>query len=86
MPKAAANGAPFFIQDRMLMKLHRTRTVLALLLLLLLLCASRNLRAQTPASHAAHVLSVNGDHFELDGKPFQIITGATGCARRVPWA
>jgi beta-galactosidase len=87
MPKAAANGAPFFIQDRMLMKLHRTRTVLALLLLLLLLCASRNLRAQTPASHAAHVLSVNGDHFELDGKPFQIISGAIHSARvpRVYW-
>ena len=32
------------------------------------------LRAQQP--DAAHTLRANGDHFELDGKPFQIVSGA----------
>ncbi|MGD0732592.1 MAG: beta-galactosidase family protein [Terracidiphilus sp.] len=37
--------------------------------------------AQDPAAHTAHVLRANGDHFELDGKPFQIISGAIHYAR-----
>jgi beta-galactosidase len=36
------------------------------------------LQAQSPA---AHQLRANGDHFELDGKPFQIISGSIHSAR-----
>ncbi|MGD0734076.1 MAG: beta-galactosidase [Terracidiphilus sp.] len=39
------------------------------------------LETQDAAAHAAHVLRANGDHFELDGKPFQIISGAIHYAR-----
>ena len=34
------------------------------------------LSAQPPVPQGPHTLRVNGDHFELDGKPFQIISGA----------
>jgi beta-galactosidase len=37
--------------------------------------------AQSPAPTGSHVLRANGDHFELDGKPFQIISGAIHSAR-----
>jgi beta-galactosidase len=37
--------------------------------------------AQSPAAPSAHLLRANGDHFELDGKPFQIISGAIHSAR-----
>lgn len=45
------------------------------------------LYAQAGPAQAAHVLRANGDHFELDGKPFQIISGAIHYARvpRVYW-
>lgn len=33
------------------------------------------LNGQETAAHTAHILRANGDHFELDGKPFQIISG-----------
>ncbi|HEY1161025.1 MAG TPA: beta-galactosidase family protein [Terracidiphilus sp.] len=39
------------------------------------------LNAQSPATPVAHVLRANGDHFELDGKTFQIISGAIHYAR-----
>jgi len=39
------------------------------------------LLAQSTAPTGPHVLSANGDHFELDGKPFQIISGAIHSAR-----
>ena len=39
------------------------------------------LHAQNIQPHAAHVLRANGDHFEMDGKPFQIISGAIHSAR-----
>jgi len=39
------------------------------------------LYGQDPAVHAAHVLRASGDHFEMDGKPFQIISGAIHYAR-----
>ena len=38
--------------------------------------ASGSLHAQPPAPTAAHTFRADGDHFELDGKPFQIISGA----------
>jgi beta-galactosidase len=38
-------------------------------------------RAQDATAHAAHVLRASGDHFEMDGKPFQIISGAFHYAR-----
>ena len=43
--------------------------------------------AHTTSAQAAHVLRANGDHFEMDGKPFQIISGAIHYARvpRVYW-
>jgi beta-galactosidase len=38
--------------------------------------------AQSPALPTGpHILRANGDHFELDGKPFQIISGAIHSAR-----
>jgi beta-galactosidase len=37
--------------------------------------------AQSPTVSGAHILRANGDHFELDGKPFQIISGAIHYAR-----
>ena len=39
------------------------------------------LHAQDATTHAAHVLRANGDHFEMDGRPFQIISGAIHYAR-----
>ncbi len=39
------------------------------------------LNAQSPAPIGPHALRANGDHFELDGKPFQIISGAIHSAR-----
>jgi beta-galactosidase len=39
------------------------------------------LRAQETPAPAAHILRANGDRFELDGKPFQIISGAIHYAR-----
>ena len=42
-----------------------------------LACASLPARTQT----TIHTLRANGDHFELDGKPFQIISGAIHYAR-----
>jgi beta-galactosidase len=40
-----------------------------------------SLRAQAADAPAAHMLRANGDRFELDGKPFQIISGAIHYAR-----
>ena len=41
-----------------------------------LLAAGGLLQAQGGGTQAGHVLRANGDHFEMDGKPFQIISGA----------
>ena len=41
--------------------------------------SANSMPAQQPT--AAHMLSANGDHFELDGKPFQIISGAIHYSR-----
>ena len=43
--------------------------------------ASGMLGAQSSDVPAVHTLRANGDHFELDGKPFQIISGAIHYAR-----
>lgn len=43
--------------------------------------AIARLHAQPPAPPAVHVLRANGDHFELDGNTFQIISGAIHYAR-----
>ncbi|HEV2710049.1 MAG TPA: beta-galactosidase family protein [Edaphobacter sp.] len=45
---------------------------LKLSLLLLLLCSLSTLRAQ---DRTPHTFTVQGDHFALDGKPFQVISG-----------
>src|ERR1035438_5478198 len=50
-------------------------------LALCLSTAIARLPAQTAAKPTSHVLRANGDHFELDGKPFQIISGAIHYAR-----
>jgi len=60
------------------MNLIHTRIVIATLLTLGLFAAIQTVRAQAPTQH---VLRANGDHFELDGKPFQIISGAIHSAR-----
>jgi beta-galactosidase len=38
-------------------------------------------QAEHVAPRGAHVLRANGDHFEMDGKPFQIVSGAIHSAR-----
>lgn len=54
------------------------RIFVTTLLALGLFSSIQALSAQTPAPHQ---LRANGDHFELDGKPFQIISGAIHSAR-----
>jgi beta-galactosidase len=44
-------------------------------------CALQTASSQPPAPGTPHVLRANGDHFEMDGKPFQIISGAIHYAR-----
>jgi len=63
------------------MRLHRMHIAFVVLLPLLFVSVPRNGEAQTPTPQGAHVLKANGDHFELDGKPFQIISGAIHSAR-----
>ena len=50
------------------------RFLFAVPALMISLCGVRALPAQPSAN--IHALRANGDHFELDGKPFQIISGA----------
>jgi beta-galactosidase len=61
----------------------RTRSFFsfATALVLGLVTAAGTLAAQSPALSSAHILRANGDHFELDGKPFQVISGAIHSAR-----
>jgi beta-galactosidase len=61
--------------------LRRTRSILCAAALACLALGMRRLEAQSPAPSGAHTLRANGDHFELDGKPFQIISGAIHYAR-----
>jgi beta-galactosidase len=42
---------------------------------------TQSFQAQTPTSASAHILRASGDHFEMDGKPFQIISGAIHYSR-----
>src|SRR5580692_10578585 len=63
------------------MKFHRMHIAFIALLLLLFVAVPLDGKAQTPTPQTAHVLKANGDHFELDGKPFQIISGAIHSAR-----
>ncbi len=56
----------------------RIRNFIAILFAAGLLAALPALNSQAPATHQ---LRANGDHFELDGKPFQIISGAIHSAR-----
>jgi beta-galactosidase len=48
---------------------------------LLALCLFASLQTTSAQPSTPHVLRANGDHFELDGKPFQIISGAIHSAR-----
>jgi len=63
------------------MKLFRMHITLTLLLPLLFASAPRHGNAQAPTPQGAHVLKAVGNHFELDGMPFQIISGAIHSAR-----
>src|SRR5580700_4763657 len=58
-----------------------SRLALTALLILGLSSIMDAASAQLPAMSGAHTLRANGDHFELDGKPFQIISGAIHYAR-----
>ena len=49
---------------------------LVMLTTLTLFCRVEMLHAQSSTISSSHTLRANGDHFELDGKPFQIISGA----------
>jgi beta-galactosidase len=53
----------------------------ALFALLTCLCMAPALHSQAPTPAQPHTLRAVGDHFELDGKPFQIISGAIHYAR-----
>lgn len=55
--------------------------VLAILLAFSLLPTGTRLWAEADPAPVAHQLRVHGDHFEMDGKPFQIISGAIHSAR-----
>lgn len=49
---------------------------LRLLLLSVMFCFVFGLQAQTsPRASGGHTFGVEGDHFVLDGKPFQVISG-----------
>jgi beta-galactosidase len=63
------------------MILKRSLAICAALLALALCSAIGTLNAQSPTPSGIHVLRANGDHFELDGKPFQIISGAIHSSR-----
>jgi len=56
------------------------RSPISLLFFLLILLGATLPASAQPVS-GMHQLKVNGDHFELDGKPFQIISGAIHYAR-----
>ena len=62
--------------------MHARTLMLSVATLALGLAVSAGLlAAQSVPAPAAHSLRANGDHFELDGKPFQIISGAIHYAR-----
>ncbi len=60
---------------------NRSLIVFAALLALRLCFAMVPLFAQSPTPSGPHQLRANADRFELDGKPFQIISGAIHSAR-----
>ena len=59
----------------------RSLIFFAALVALVFCLANGPLHAQSAATPAAHTLRAIGDHFELDGKPFQIVSGALHYAR-----
>src|SRR5580658_3092980 len=61
--------------------LKQSSIVAGVLLAVSLFCTAELLHAQSPAPTGPHTLRANGDHFELDGKPFQIVSGAIHYAR-----
>lgn len=54
----------------------QTRSFIPLALLLSISTSIGLIHAQSAIAPVSHTLRANGDHFELDGKPFQIISGA----------
>jgi beta-galactosidase len=54
----------------------KTLTKAGLSAVVAVLLATGMVHGQSTAAPTAHFLRANGDHFELDGKPFQIISGA----------
>lgn len=63
------------------MNLIRRNSFLTMLLAVVLCPGTGTAGAQSSVPTSAHSLRANGDHFELDGKPFQIISGAIHSAR-----
>ena len=61
--------------------MNRRIVLFALLASIALADVPRSARAQAPAPGTPHVLRANGYHFEMDGKPFQIISGAIHYSR-----
>jgi beta-galactosidase len=51
------------------------RSIFSLLFLLLCSFSIPTIHAQTAPDHTPHTFTVQGDHFALDGKPFQVISG-----------
>jgi len=60
--------------------MNRVFKTLSFAVLMILGCVAR-LDAQAARAQGTHVLCANGGHFELDDKPFQIISGAIHYAR-----
>jgi len=63
------------------LKLSKWIVFTAALLATCFSCGRQRLNAESTTQVNAHTLRANGDHFELDGKPFQIISGAIHYAR-----
>ena len=61
--------------------MNRVLPTMGFVLALLILGSAERLGGQSATANSAHVLRANGDHFELDGEPFQILSGAIHYAR-----
>jgi beta-galactosidase len=75
-PKRNKKLAPFLSRAEKERPQKHSRITIAAALTLSFLFTIGTLQAQTP-----HTLRANGDRFELDGKPFQIISGAIHSSR-----
>jgi beta-galactosidase len=69
------------LENEVVLKHLKSVALISVLAALSVICGQEWLNAQSPVTPSTHTLRANGDHFELDGKPFQIISGAIHYAR-----